>query len=283
VAFQEAKHLTGTEEPVVDATAVCLVDTRARHFTVQFPLPSASPADDFTVRATFRAQVTDPERAAEEGPIDIWRYLEGYLAQDSRLTKLGNDYTVESIAKVRDLVVSRIEAYCEFNPISMLGLTIELDSANVLTPHELRIHQREMRDERRRQELAQLQAEGEDLSIQRHKTLVEEGPTALTALGLARGETPVNAAIENAREDDRLSQERFAEAFRILQQNGALDYIDFDPTDMAHAYLEKLTGQPIQSRQREALRGRRNPRREGIGAASDDDDDEAPDEADLDE
>jgi hypothetical protein len=280
VAFRESRHLTGAEEPVVDATAVCLVDTRARYFTVQFPLPSASPADDFTVRVIFQARVTDPERAAAEGPVDVRRFLEGYLAQDAKLTKLGSDYTVESIAAVRDMAVSRIEAYCEFNPISLPGLTIELDSAGVLTPHELRIHQQELRDERRRQELAELQAEGEDRSIQRHKTLVAEGPAALTALGLARGETPVNAAIENAREDERLSQERFAEAFRILQQTGALDYIDFDPTAMAHAYLEKLTGQPVQSRQRDVLRGGHG---KSIGAASTDDDDEAPDEAELDD
>jgi len=113
--------------------------------------------------------------------------------------------------------------------------------------------------------------------------MVNEGPAALTALGLARGETAVNEAIENARDDEQRLQARFAEAFRILQQNGALDYIDIDPTDMVNAYLEKLTGQPVSRANRGGLRGRDGEGRDAIGPGGENEDDAPPDEADLDE
>jgi hypothetical protein len=283
VVFDEARHLTGAEEPVVDATAVYLVDKRRRDFTIYLTLPSTSPADDFTIRATFRARVTNAERAAEEGPIDITGYLGRHLEQDPKLAKLGSDYSVEAIAKVRDLIISRIEAYCELNPVDLPALAVELASATVLTPRELRRHEQDKRDERRRQELAQLQADGEDRSIERHESLVKKGSGALTALGLTRGETSASDAIANARDDEKRQQDQFAEAFRILQQTGAADIIDIDPTDMVIAYLEKLTGQPVSRPQRDGLRGRDSGRHEAIGSDSGEEDEEPPDEAGLDE
>lgn len=283
VAFSESTPLTGAEEPVADATAVALVDVRARDFTIYFPLPTASAADDFTVRATFRARVTDPERAAEHGPLAMTRYLSSYLGQDPRLGKLGSGYSIEDINTVRDLVISRIEAYCEFHPIDLPGLSVELDSAGVQTPPVLRQHERDKRDERWQQEIDQLKADGEDVSIKRHKQWVEEGPTALTAVGLARDQVPVSEAIQNARDDEQRVQERFAEAFRILQQNGGMDYLDIDPTDMVRAYLEKLTGQPVQRSRRYGLQADGASKHEALGRGSDDEDDEQPDEASLDE
>jgi hypothetical protein len=281
VAFDEASPLTGKEEAVVDATAVCLVDTRTRHFTVHLPLPSASPADDFTIQAVFHARVTDPTRAAEEGPIDIARYLTAYLMQDQRLSKLGSQYRVESITEVRDVVISRIEAYCEFNPIDLPGLAVGLSSASILTPPELRAHERQKIGEQRRQEIDQLRAEGEDHSIERHKAFVAGGAEVLTAVGMARGETSVNDAIEHAREDEQRRQEWFAKALDALRIDGALDYLDIDPTEMVSAYLEKLTGQPVS--RRSELRERDGDQPEAIASGGENEDDEPPDEAELDE
>jgi hypothetical protein len=282
VAFSENAHLTGAEEPVVDATSVALVDTRARLFTVYFSLPSASVADDFTVWAKFRARVCDPERAAEEGPLAMTSYFTSYLRNDAPLFKLGADHTIEDIATVRDLVASRIEAYCEFNPITLPGLTVNLDSAGVQTPIGLRQHEQVKRDERWQQEIDGLRAVGEDANIRRHKDWVDDGPASLTAVGLARGQMSVNEAIDNARGDEQRVQAQFAEAFRILQQNGAMDYLDLDPTEMVAAYLEKLTGQPVQRSPHSGLHagGRSH---DALSPGSGDEDDEQPDEAELDE
>jgi hypothetical protein len=281
VAFDEARPLTGKEEPVVDATAVCLVDTRTRHFTVHMPLPSASPAFDFTIRAVFQCRVTDPARAAEEGPIDITRYLTDYLTQDKRLSKLGSQYGVESITEVRDVVISRIEAYCEFNPIDLPGLAVGLVSASILTPPDLREHEKQKIGEQRRQEIDQIRAEGEDHSIERHKAFVDGGPEVLTVVGMARGETSVNDAIERAREDEKRREELFAKALDALRAEGGMDFLDIDPTSMVSAYLEKLSGQPVS--RRSELRERDGDQPEAIASGGENEDDEPPDEAELDE
>jgi hypothetical protein len=225
--------------------------------------------------------VSSPERAAEEGAIDVTRFLEGYLAKDPKSSKLGSSFRVESIEEVRDQVTSRIEAYCELHPIDLPGLSIALDSSSVLTPSELREHERLMRDERRRQEFDRLRAAGEDADIRRHAGYVDEGSSSLTAVGLSRGETSVNDAIDNAREDEKRQQERIAEAFRILQQNGALDYVDIDPTEMANAYLESLTGQPVPRAKSRQIRepDTRGALSSGLDSDLDDDDDEIDDVA----
>lgn len=283
VAFEEAAHLTGAEDIVVDAKAVALVDVRTRQFTVHLSLPSASAADDFIVQARFHARVTDPERAAEQGPLKITGYLTSYLSKDPRLSKLGAGYPIEDIASVRDLVASRIEAYCEFNPINLSGLIVELDAAGVQTPRELRIHERVKRDERWQQEVDEIRAAAEDASIGRHRGWVEDGPDALTAVGLARGQISTAEALEHARSDEQNTQARFAETFRILQQTGVMDYLDIDPTDMVQTYLEKLTGRPVKRSQRHGLKTGDGKKRDAIGSGSDCEDDAPPDEADLNE
>lgn len=282
VAFGEDKPLTGAEEPVVDATAVCLVDTRTRYFTVQFPLPSKSPADDFTVRATFQARVTVPERAAEEGAVNMTRYLASYLERDPRLSKLGSEHPVEDIAMVRDLVISRLEAYCEYNPIHLPGLSVTLSSAGVLTPHDLRVQAQEERNAYWQHRVEAIRAKGEDWNIERIKKLVNEGTQALTALGLARNETSVDQAIDHAREDDKRHEEQLAEAIRILQRNGDLDFLGINPDQIVASWLEKITGQPLQLPDRADRSVSGGGRRSAIGTAADDEDDEPPDEADLD-
>jgi hypothetical protein len=62
-----------------------------------------------------------------------------------------------------------------------------------------------------------------------------------------------------------------------------MDYLDIDPTDLAQAYVEKLTGHPIARAQRTGLRHGDSDKREALGSGSDDEDDAPPDEVGLDE
>jgi hypothetical protein len=282
-AFSDAEHLTGREEPVVDATEVSLVDLRSRVFTLYLPLPSASPADDFTVKVSFRARVTDAERVAAEGPANMTGLLASYLDKHAPLTRLGREHSVAQIADVRDLVSSHIEAYCDLNPIDMPGLEVKLDTVGVLTPRELRAHDQRMRDERWNQELEDLQAEGLGRKADWHKQFVDKGSSALTALGLARGETTANEAIGNAREDEHRMRDQIADVFRSLHKEGQFDLVDFDASQMAHIFLEKLTGQSIPTTSHMALNGRGHAKLAGPSSGDDDEDDEQPNEADLDE
>jgi len=57
-------------------------------------------------------------------------------------------HSVADIAKLRDLIRFRVESYCEYNPIDLPGITIQVDSVNILTPRELRAHERALSDER---------------------------------------------------------------------------------------------------------------------------------------
>ncbi len=281
-AFSEAHHLTGKEEPVVDATEVSLVDLRPRIFTLYLPLPSQNAADDFTIRVSFRARVTDAERVAAQGPVDMTSLLASYLSSHAPLTRLGAEHSVAQIADVRDLVSSQIEAYCELNPIDMPGLDVKLDTVGVVTPHELRSHERQMRDERWNQHLQELQSEGIGKKAAWNQEFVDRGSRALTALGLAAGETTASEAISNAREDERHMQERIAEVFRSLHKQGQFDLVDIDASQLAHVVLEKLTGQSIPT-SRMVPNGHDHAQLDGPSSADDDEDDEQPNEADLDD
>ena len=282
-AFSQARHLTGKEEPVIDATEVSLVDLRPRIFTLYLQLPSQNAADDFTVKVSFRARVTDAERVAAEGPVEMNSLLTSYLGSHAPLTKLGRQHAVAQIADVRDLVSSHIEAYCELNPIDMPGLEVKLDTVGVVTPHELRTHERQMRDERWSQDLQDLQAHGVGKKAAWNQGFVDRGSGALTALGMASGETSTNDAIANARADERHTQEQVAEVFRSLHKQGQFDLVDIDASQLAHVFLEKLTGQSIPVADRMALNGHTAVALGGPGLADDDEDDEQPNEADLDD
>jgi hypothetical protein len=174
-AWSEARPLTGSEEPVVDATSVFLVDMRPRQFAVSFDIPSARAAEDFTVRVMFIGQVASAEQAAAGGPLNLNRYLTTYLQRDKLLLQLGRDFRAEDPA-VRDLVVSRIEAYWECSPIGIPGVSVTLDAASVMINPGVRIHDYKLLAEEREQELGQLKAAGEDVAAARNTSARVRGP-----------------------------------------------------------------------------------------------------------
>jgi hypothetical protein len=282
-ALSKDGHLSGREDIVVDAAEVSLVDLRPRNFPLFLPLPSAHPADDFTIKVQFQAHVTDAERAAEHGPLAMASFLTSYLAKDVRLTSLGSGQPVENIAEVRKLVSSQIEAYCELNPIHLPGLAVQLDTVDVLTPRELRAHDQRLRDEHWNQEERELQAKGDVKKVEPYEELVKRGPDALTAFGLANGQTTANEAIAYAVEAEKRQVERYASAFSSLEKQGRLDLLDIDATELARLFLDNLAGQPISRVSHAALTGRDLASANGTDPGDDHEDDDQPNEADLDE
>lgn len=281
IALREHTHLTGAEEFVVDAVAVSVVDIRPRAVTAQLVLPSASAADDFTVRASFRCQVTDPDIAAGHGPFDLGWQLERHLARDRKLLGLGASHSVEQIVEIRDLVEARLEAYWEYHPLELTGLSVAFTSTAVLTPTELRLHEQEMRDERWRQDLAKLANSGEDSQIDRMLGMVANGSDGLTALGLARREIHPADAVRDARENEQRVQEHLSEAIRIMQDSGRLDYTGIDANGLVGAWYEQLTGSAMSEPARLRL-GAAGPG--AIAASVEEEEDSEPfDETDLDD
>lgn len=282
VALREHVHLTGAEEIVVDAVAVSVIDMRPRAFTAELALPSASPADDFTIRATFRCEVSRPEIAAGHGAFDLAGQLERHLRQDRKLLGLGASHDVEQIAVIRDLVEARAEAYWEYHPFVVPGLAVTFTSADVLTPAELRSHKQRMRDERWRQDFDKLTTSGEDAQIDRMRVLVADGSSALTALGLARKEIHVNDAVRDARDDEERVRVHLSEAVRLMQESGRLDYMGIDAAGLVNAWYEQLTGEAMPLSVGPEL-GDARPGKLGAIAANNDENSEPPDEADLDD
>lgn len=278
IALREHMHLTGTEEVVVDAVAVSVVDIRSRAVTVFLTLPSASAADDFTVRATFRCQVTDPAIVAGHGPSDLASQLERHLKRDRKLLGLGASHSIEEITDLRDDVEARIEAYWEYHPLQISGLTVAFVTTSVLTPAELRAHKQRMRDEKWRQDLAKLATAGEDTEIKRMRDIVTDGSAALTALGLARREIHPVDAVRDAREDEERARGHLTAAIELLQKSGHMDYVGFDANGVASAWYEQLTGHsmPQLADQQPATTNSR-----AIAGPAEEEDSEPVDEADL--
>jgi hypothetical protein len=274
VVFRENVHLSGTEEVLVGATAVSVVDLRARVLTAQVMLPSASAADDFTIRAGFRCQVTQPEVVAEHGVFSLPEQLECHLRGDRKLLGLGKSYRVEQIAAIRDMVEARVEAYWEYHPFTIPGLEVTFTSAEVLTPGDLRVHEVRMRDERWNQDYVSLASNGENSQIERMRALVADGSASLTALGLARGQIHPADAVRDARENEERVRAHLSEAVRLMHDSGRLDYIDIDPAGLVGSWYAELTGHPMPRPGAAAIGGA------AIGGGEQDSD--LPDEADLD-
>ena len=279
IALREHTHLTGAEDVVVDAVAVSVVDIRPRAVTAILTLPSASAADDFAVRATFRCQVTDPAVAAGYGSFDVASQLERHLKRDRKLLGLGASHSIENIAEIRDLVEARVEAYWEYHPLQVPGMTVAFAATSVLTPDELRAHEQLMRDEKWRQKLARLTSSGEDEQIKRMRELVTDGSAGLTALGLARREIHPVDAVRDAREDEERARSYLTAAVELLQKTGHMDYVGLDANGVVRTWYEQLTGHamPQLADQQPAVASPR-----GIAGTAQEEDSEPVDEADLD-
>lgn len=143
------------DDAVVRATYVSVVDlTRDREVGVEFPIPSGD-AKEFTVRVTFTCHVTDPVTVVKEGQGDAARALLGYVRSHQKLFRLGLNHKISQVDEVRLLVQTQIQAYAQYVPPHIPGMTVQLSHADVATPpdwaaHSGKVTTEEFEDERRR-------------------------------------------------------------------------------------------------------------------------------------
>ncbi|MGW1682587.1 hypothetical protein [Saccharopolyspora sp. NPDC002376] len=263
-AFRERRHLTGTEEAVVSAVTVSVVDVRQRLVTARLTIPSNSPADDFTVEAVFRAKVTKPESVAAAGLTDITATLHSHLSQDQDLLALGLQCGVEDINEVRSVVRRRVMAFCKVVPPRIDGMDVALCEVRVPTPNPLREHSTVVRDERWSQDLAELRQAFEQRDVERVHTLLEGGPSMITALGISRREIHTSDAVRDASEAEERRRKYVLELLGALP-DGYLDSLPIDPMQFVTALSTSLrpdaTGNPAleQDARPGALRRGREP------------------------
>ena len=145
IVFDEQRHLTGTEDFVLGALAVAVVDVRRHTFAADLILPSARPGEQFAIRATFEAAVTHPDQVVRQGAVDLPDELGRHLRRDPKLAEICSTHAIEQIAEVRVLVENRITAYYSYRAYSQAGMSLALQLVEVMTPVELEEHVRRQR------------------------------------------------------------------------------------------------------------------------------------------
>ncbi|MEU5436136.1 hypothetical protein AB0G73_22545 [Streptomyces sp. NPDC020719] len=255
--FPEGMVFDPCHPDVLDASSVSLVDTRARLVDVERPLPSVSEADNFTMRASFTCQVTDPTVIARQGVIDVTVPLRAYLMGDGDLPRVSAGHRVEEINAVRTEAGHRMTAYSTIVPPRVAGMSVEFVTAEVHASDDLRDWEQTLRDERRSWELQRGQRDFETQDALRVAELLAQGSDHVDAFGIARKEidvTEVAARIhriteeESARRQSAETAERVhaqtletAEAqmrremlLTLLRQMGGSEYVDY------HQVLERV-------------------------------------------
>ncbi|MFE7230504.1 hypothetical protein ACFY3J_29750 [Streptomyces sp. NPDC001231] len=192
--FPEGMVFDPSHPDVLDASSVSLVDTRARLVEVERTLPSLSEADNFTVRASFTCQVTDPAVIARQGVIDVTVPLRAYLMGDGDLPRVSAGYRVEEVNAVRTEVGHRMTAYSAIVPPRVAGMSVEFVSAEVHASDDLRDWEQKLRDERRSWELQRGQRDFETQDARQIAELLSQGSDHVDAFGIARQEIDITAA-----------------------------------------------------------------------------------------
>lgn len=233
--YREDRHLKGTEDAVVSAVSVSVVDLRERSIWVELTIPSASPADDFMIRVCFRCRVTSPERVAEAGLTDVATLLRHHLAEDSSLMMYGLRYSVERLNEFRRLVLARLESSVELNPPFVDGVALVMSAVDVTTPEQLRAHERRLRDGRWGRQATTEDAEWVE-------QWGDRGARALDALAVARGESSVDQVAARAHQVESERERIALETLRMLHENKLLDRIPVDATRLVDSVIERVTG-----------------------------------------
>ncbi|WP_435250819.1 hypothetical protein, partial [Streptomyces cucumeris] len=212
--FPEGLVFDPSHADVLDASSVSLVDTRARLVEVERTVPSVSEADNFTMRASFTCQVTDPTVIARQGIVDVTVPLRAYLAGDSELPRLSAGHRVEEVNVVRHEVTRRMTAYSAIVPPRVAGMSIDFVGAEVRVSEDLRTWEQTLRDERRSQELIRGQRDFETQDTQRIAELLAQGSDYADAFGIVRDRIDVAqsaARIHQAAHEASARHERAAE------------------------------------------------------------------------
>lgn len=127
-----AKHFRGTEDEIIEATSVSVVDVSdPRIVSIEITLPSTSPADDFKLTVGFECRVTNAAEVVKRGVVDLSSRLENYLTSYPEVSNIGQDYNIGQLAQVRREVAAILQPLADLDPVSIPGMKIVLKSWRV--------------------------------------------------------------------------------------------------------------------------------------------------------
>lgn len=240
--LRDRRHLSGREETVVDAVAVSVVDVRERILPVDVAVPSASAADDFTIRALFRCRVTKPDVVAAAGITDLTGALRGHVGQDRELAARCGAHLVDDIRDIREWVTARVTAFCTMQPPRVAGMSISLAEVYLLTPIDLREHATGMRDETWRQHLEELKQAFENRDVERLEAIIRSGAEAISALAISRGQLHLGKAAEREYRIEEAKRRYELDVVKALMEGGHLDTAPIDGMRYVDALADRIFG-----------------------------------------
>jgi hypothetical protein len=246
--FAERRHLRGSEDALIDAVSVSVIDTRSRSVPVDLAIPSTDLAHDFPVRVTFRCTVTDAVAVVADGLRNVAAVLADHLREDLELQKLGMDFGIEQVHRLRPLVMSRIKAYVEFIPPRINGMRVALSGVDVLLPTDVRDHAMGMKGLRRADEINTVRSAFENKDVARIEEILHRGMAAGLALGVSRNEVPVGEAVVMQRQAEIAEREMEAQRVKYLIDlihklpESSLDFLPIDTHVLVQSITRSLLG-----------------------------------------
>ncbi|MEU9888446.1 hypothetical protein [Sphaerisporangium sp. NPDC051011] len=240
-AFTERRHLRGSEDAVVCAVAVSVVEVRSRFVTATVTIPSCDLAHEFPVQATFRCIVTEPQTVVADGLRDVAAVLTHHLRDDLKLQKMGMDSKIEQIHLLRPQVIARVKAYLEFFPPRIDGMSVLLSGVDVLLPSDVRAHARGVKGILRSEELLELRGAVEDKDVTRLERILRRGTAAGLALGVSRREISVGSSVSMQATAEAERNRNIVEWLQQLPE-GALDFLPIDTHVLIQTLQRSYTG-----------------------------------------
>jgi hypothetical protein len=154
----DSDRMGGSDERVVQATHVSLVDVRRdAPVVVRLEIPSKDAAS-FEVLVTFTCTVTDAI-AVVRGGVDAQQALWSHLKAHNRIFELGLDYPLSAINDVRRVVSAQVKAYLTIRPPSVPGMTVSVASVEMTSPEVLAGYEKSQREKDYEVRLAEMELE----------------------------------------------------------------------------------------------------------------------------
>lgn len=241
------RRLDGSETIVLQSMSVSLVSVRARVVEVEIGLPSASPADDFTMKVGFRCQVVRAEIVAAAGLRDLSNLLATYLAGDQTLAAKCAAYEIDDIAEVRDVATAQIKANCTVRPPRVDGMTIALHRVDVYTPKDLRDYTKNTRDTKWQHAIDDLRRMGEQEAVS-YLTAMLGTPEGARALAVQRGDLDTSTAAEQVAASRSEQTRATLDLIKVMADNDYLDRVPLDIKNLFDSAVESLTGRQAAGR-----------------------------------
>lgn len=243
-AFAERRHLKGSEEAVVNAVSVSVVDVRTRSVSVDIPIPSKDLGYRFPVRVDFKCRVEQPEVVVEHHIADVAAILAAHLRNDVTLMQLGMNRPIEETYSLVPEVSARVQAYLEIYPPEIEGMRIEFAGVDLRLPDDVVVHSKGMKRLQWERETKELAAAIENRDAARIEEIFRRGTEAAAALGVARDQLLMPDAIAMVREEQ---EQRLRHLYELINRlpDGTLDFLPVDTRRLVNEALKSVTGEDL--------------------------------------